>query len=81
MLCMPVFNADQKLIGVTQLINKKRQGELPPLQPGRLAAGPRTVESEFQSHDMEFMKAFNIQAGVALQNAILFAEVKQQETR
>uniref|UniRef100_UPI00187F42B3 GAF domain-containing protein n=1 Tax=Microcoleus sp. LEGE 07076 TaxID=915322 RepID=UPI00187F42B3 len=29
MLCMPVFNSNHKLIGVTQLVNKKRQGEFP----------------------------------------------------
>ncbi|MEC4988652.1 MAG: adenylate/guanylate cyclase domain-containing protein, partial [Oscillatoria sp. PMC 1068.18] len=33
----------------------------------------------FNRSDQEFMKAFNIQAGVALQNAKLFAEVKRQE--
>ncbi|MCY7382370.1 MAG: GAF domain-containing protein [Microcoleus sp. CAN_BIN18] len=81
MLCMPVFNADHKLIGVTQLINKKRVGEFPPYNPLDWPHAPEQWKASFNRNDMEFMKAFNIQAGVALQNAKLFAEVKQQEQR
>ncbi|MFM9265008.1 GAF domain-containing protein [Tychonema sp. BBK16] len=81
MLCMPVFNADQKLIGVTQLINKKKQGEFPSYNPLHWPEAPEQWRASFNNSDMEFMKAFNIQAGVALQNAKLFAEVKQQEQR
>jgi len=79
MLCMPVFNADRHLIGVTQLINKKRQGEYPPYDPADWPAAPECWKASFDSSDQEFMEAFNIQAGVALQNAKLFAEIKQQE--
>lgn len=81
MLCMPVFNADHKLIGVTQLVNKKKQGEFPPYDASKWPAAPEQWKASFNRSDMEFMKAFNIQAGVALQNAKLFAEVKQQEQR
>jgi PAS domain S-box-containing protein len=81
MLCMPVFNADHKLIGVTQLVNKKRQGDFPPYNPEDWPQAPEQWRASFNRNDMEFMKAFNIQAGVALQNAKLFAEVKQQEQR
>jgi adenylate cyclase len=81
MLSMPVFNADYKLIGVTQLVNKKRKGEFPPYNPEDWPQAPEQWKASFNRNDMEFMKAFNIQAGVALQNAILFSEVKQQETR
>ena len=42
MLCMPVFNADHKLIGVTQLINKKRQGEFPPYNPEHWQSPPNS---------------------------------------
>ncbi|MEG4405310.1 GAF domain-containing protein [Microcoleus sp. MON2_D5] len=81
MLCMPVFNADHKLIAVTQLMNKKKQGEFPPYNPENWPQAPEQWKASFNRSDMEFMKAFNIQAGVALQNAKLFAEVKQQEQR
>jgi len=79
LLCMPVFNADGDLIGVTQLINKKKQGELPPYDPTRWPEAPECWRASFNRTDQEFMEAFNIQAGVALQNAKLFATVKQQE--
>lgn len=79
MLCMPVFNAKDELIGVTQLINKKRQGEYPDYNPADWPNAPDCWKASFNRNDMEFMKAFNIQAGVALQNAKLFQTVKQQE--
>ncbi len=79
MLCMPVFNANDELIGVTQLINKKKQGEYPPYDPNDWPKAPEQWKASFNRSDQEFMQAFNIQAGVALQNAKLFAEVKQQE--
>ena len=81
MLSMPVFNADHKLIGVTQLTNKQRKGEYPPYNPEDWPQVPEQWKASFSQTDMEFMKAFNIQAGVALQNAILFSEAKQQEKR
>jgi adenylate cyclase len=54
-LCLPVFNSSNELIGVTQLINKN--------------------QGSFTSSDEEFMRAFNIQAGIALENAKLFENV------
>jgi adenylate cyclase len=81
MLCMPVFNSDNKLIGVTQLVNKKRQGEFPPYNPADWPNAPEQWKASFNKNDLDFMQSFNIQAGVALQNAKLFAEVKQQEQR
>lgn len=54
-LCMPVYNSEGLLIGVTQLINKH--------------------QGSFSSLDEEFMRAFNIQAGIALENAQLFERV------
>ncbi|MEM7554025.1 MAG: GAF domain-containing protein [Cyanobacteria bacterium P01_A01_bin.84] len=54
-LCLPVFNSGNELIGVTQLINKH--------------------QGSFSSSDEEFMRAFNIQAGIALENARLFENV------
>ncbi|MDJ1179438.1 GAF domain-containing protein [Roseofilum sp. BLCC_M91] len=79
MLCMPVFNADDQLIGVTQLINKKKQGEYPDYNPENWPEAPEQWKSSFNRNDLEFMRAFNIQAGVALQNAKLFDQVKQQQ--
>ena len=79
LLCMPVMNADGELIGVTQLVNKKKQGEFPPYDPEHWPEAPECWRASFNRTDQEFMETFNIQAGVALQNAKLFATVKQQE--
>lgn len=79
LLCMPVFNADEALIGVTQLVNKERQGDFPAYDPQEWPRAPEKWRASFNRSDQEFMRAFNIQAGVALQNATLFAQVKQQE--
>ncbi|MCG9885041.1 MAG: GAF domain-containing protein [Cyanobacteria bacterium] len=79
MLCMPVFNSDGALIGVTQLINKKRQGDYGAYDPNDWPHAPECWKASFNRGDQDFMETFNIQAGVALQNAKLFAEVKQQE--
>ncbi len=79
LLCMPVFNADQQLIGVTQLVNKRKSGDFPAYNPATWPKAPECFQASFDHNDEEFMEAFNIQAGVALQNAQLFATVKQQE--
>jgi GAF domain-containing protein len=81
MLCMPVFNADDELIGVTQLINKKKPGEFPEYDPANWPEAPDKWKASFNRNDLEFMEAFNIQAGVALQNAKLFDTVKQEQQR
>jgi PAS domain S-box-containing protein len=79
LLCMPIYNADDHLIGVTQLINKKKQGDHPPYDPANWPEAPEQWKASFNRNDLEFMRAFNIQAGVALQNAKLFETVRQQE--
>ncbi len=82
LLCMPVFvdnGGTKELIGVTQLVNKKKQGDLPEYNPDDWPAAPECWKASFNESDEAFMEAFNIQAGVALRNAKLFATVKQQE--
>jgi len=79
LLCMPVFNADSKLIAVTQLVNKKKQGDFQDYDPADWPQAPDCWKASFDRRDLELMEAFNIQAGVALQNAKLFYEVKQHQ--
>ncbi|NES80255.1 MAG: GAF domain-containing protein [Moorea sp. SIO2B7] len=79
LLCMPVFNSDEELIGVTQLVNKEKKGDFPEYNPENWPKPPERWKASFNRSDQEFMKAFNIQAGVAIQNAKLFNQVKQQE--
>jgi GAF domain-containing protein len=79
LLCMPLFNADGELVGVTQLVNKKKQGDFPPYNPADWPNVPDCWKASFDRSDQEFMEAFNSQAVVALQNAKLFNTVKQQQ--
>ncbi|MGK7925911.1 MAG: GAF domain-containing protein [Spirulina sp.] len=72
LLCMPVYNANDELIGVTQSINKTRQGDYPEYDRSTWPKAPEKWKISFNRSDLEVMKAFNIQAGIALQNAILF---------
>ncbi|MGD1898209.1 MAG: GAF domain-containing protein [Phormidesmis sp.] len=58
-LCMPVFNSNGKLMGVSQLINK--------------------AQGQFTTLDESFMKAFNTQAGIALEHAQLFQQISQEK--
>jgi adenylate cyclase len=78
LLCLPIFNGDRDLIGVTQLVNKRKSGEFSEYNPINWPDPPECWKASFNRSDLEFMEAFNIQAGVALQNAKLFDQVKQQ---
>ncbi|NES22524.1 MAG: GAF domain-containing protein [Symploca sp. SIO3E6] len=78
LLCMPVFNTDKELIGVTQLVNKKKQGDFPSYSPTDWPKAPDRWKASFDINDQELMETFNLQAGVALQNAKLFSTAKQQ---
>jgi adenylate cyclase len=79
LLCMPVHNPEGELIGVTQLVNKRRQGDYAKYDPRDWPQAPECWQASFNSSDQEFMYTFNIQAGIALQNAKLFETIKQQE--
>ncbi|MDX2256458.1 MAG: adenylate/guanylate cyclase domain-containing protein [Pseudanabaenaceae cyanobacterium bins.39] len=79
LLCMPIFNSNKELIGVTQLVNKIQRGEFPEYDPSNWPNAPDRFKASFNSNDEEFMKVFNVQAGVALENAKLFAKVKQEQ--
>jgi len=79
LLCMPIFNSNKELIGVTQLVNKIQRGDFPEYDPHTWPDSPERFKASFNSNDEEFMKVFNVQAGVALENAKLFAKVKQEQ--
>ncbi|MEI6332538.1 MAG: adenylate/guanylate cyclase domain-containing protein [Pseudanabaena sp. ELA645] len=79
LLCMPIFNSNKELIGVTQLVNKVQRGDFPEYDPIIWPTAPDRFKASFNNNDEEFMKVFNVQAGVALENAKLFAKVKQEQ--
>lgn len=78
LLCMPVFSPDGELLGVTQLVNKRKQGEFPEYNPTNWPEAPECFKASFDAQSQKYMQIFNAQAGVALQNAKKFATVKQE---
>lgn len=78
LLCMPVWSPDGELLGVTQLVNKRRQGEFPPYNPADWPVAPDCFKASFDANSEKYMQIFNSQAGVALQNAKKFAKAKQE---
>jgi len=79
LLCMPVFNPKKELIGVTQVVNKLQRGDFPPYNPETWPLVPPQFKNSFTSDDVEFMKVFNTQAGIALENARLFEKIKHEQ--
>ena len=76
---MPVWNPDGELIAVTQLINKiKSDGEDKSIELSKENV-PERFQTSFDQSDQNYMKIFNNQVGVILQNAELLAAVKRQE--
>jgi len=78
LLCMPVFSPDGELLGVTQLVNKKRLGNFPQYNPEDWPKAPECFQASFDAQDQKSMKTFNEQAGVALHNAKKFEALKEE---
>jgi GAF domain-containing protein len=84
LLCMPVLGYDEssphrkKLIGVTQMVNKTREGFARPSR-GYLDEAPECFEISFGKDDERRMEAFNAQAAMVLQNARQFSELENYE--
>ena len=73
MLAMPMISAEDDVIGVIQLINRK-------LNPAAKLLAPADVEREvgaFDERAEELAAALAAQAGIALENALLHAEIQR----
>ena len=72
MLSMPLFSRKGEVIGVIQLINKKRSGD-------RKLLSAEDVEEQvitFDSRSEELLETLASQAGIALENAVLYNEIQ-----
>ncbi|HEY9642012.1 MAG TPA: GAF domain-containing protein, partial [Coleofasciculaceae cyanobacterium] len=78
LLCMPIYSPDGELLGVTQLVNKRRQGEFSEYDSASWPAAPPVFQASFDSNSQKYMQVFNAQVGVALHNAKQYAALKQQ---
>ncbi len=79
LLCMPVFSPSGELLAVTQLVNKKRYGHPSNYDSAQWPQVPDCWKASFNPTDLEFMVAFNIQVGIALQNAWIFNKTNYQQ--
>ncbi|MBD2039844.1 GAF domain-containing protein [Microcoleus sp. FACHB-672] len=79
LLCVPIFNANGVLIGVTQLVNKQQPGDFPDYDPDDWPNAPDCWQASYNRSDQEVLQAFNIKAGIVLQNAMKFAALKRQQ--
>ncbi len=78
LLCMPVWSPDGELIGVTQLVNKRKPGNFPAYNPVDWPEAPECFQASFDANSQKYMQIFNSQVGVAIQNAKQFAAMKEQ---
>ncbi len=72
MLAVPMISAEDEVIGVIQLINKKRN-------PRAKLHAPEDFEREaiaFDARSEELSLALAAQAGIALENALLYGEIR-----
>ncbi|MDI1427853.1 HD domain-containing phosphohydrolase [Polyangium sorediatum] len=71
MLCMPLLSRKGEVIGVIQLINKKRAAD-------RKLLSEEDVEDQvvpFDARSEELVGTLGSQAGIALENAVLYTEI------
>ncbi|HBB30635.1 MAG TPA: GAF domain-containing protein [Cyanobacteria bacterium UBA8803] len=66
-LCMPVVSPDGELLGVTQLINKRKPGEHPEYNRDDWPTVPDYFKASFDRNDRQCMQVFNERVGVILQ--------------
>jgi GAF domain-containing protein len=78
LLCMPVCSPEGELLGVTQLINKRRAGDFPEYDPETWPEAPECFDDSFDANSQKYMEVFNFQVGAALHHARQFAAMRQQ---
>lgn len=72
MLCTPLVSSKGQVIGVLQLINKKRE----PNQKLLTAEDVERLVSPFDDRSEELLATLSAQAGISLENAILYEEIR-----
>jgi GAF domain-containing protein len=66
LLCMPVLGSDGELLGVTQLVNKRKVGDYPEYDSANWPTVPDYFQASFEEKDQKDMEIFNNQVGVVL---------------
>lgn len=79
LLDLPIFNPSGELLGVMELVNKKKLGNFSEYNPENWPVAPEEFKTSFSQADRQLMSAFSLQVGSALHNAKQFTTLKQQE--
>ncbi len=77
LLCMPVISPDGELLGVTQLINKRKPGDFGEYNKDDWPIVPDFFKASFDKNDRQSMQVFNERVGVVLQFVRTHETLKQ----
>jgi len=77
LLCMPVLSPDGDLLGVTQLVNKRKAGSTEAYNPNLYPQAPEFFQTSFDKADRQAMQVFNERVGAILQFAQTHETLKQ----
>src|ERR671932_1942472 len=77
LLCMPVLSPDGELLGVTQLVNKRKPGDFGEYNKDDWPAVPDFFKASFDKNDRQSMQVFNERVGVVLQFVKTHETLKQ----
>lgn len=77
LLCMPVLSPEGELLGVTQLVNKRKPGDFGEYNKEEWPAVPDFFKASFDKNDRQSMQVFNERVGVVLQFVKTHETLKQ----
>ena len=77
LLCMPVVSPDGELLGVTQLVNKRKPGDFGEYNKDEWPIVPDFFKTSFDKNDQQSMQVFNERVGVVLQFVRTHETLKQ----
>ena len=77
LLCMPVLSPAGELLGVTQLVNKRKSGDYPDYTKQDWPNVPDYFKTSFDKTDQQAMQVFNERVGVVLQFVKTHETLKQ----
>ncbi|MDJ1182989.1 GAF domain-containing protein [Roseofilum casamattae] len=78
LLCMPIKSQEGELLGVTQLVNKRKPGNHPEYNKESWPAVPDYLKASFDRNDRQTMQLFNERVAVLLQFIRSHESLKQQ---
>jgi len=78
LLCMPIESPEGELLGITQLVNKRKPGNHPEYNKEDWPAVPDYLKASFDRNDQQTMQLFNERVAVLLQFIRSHESLKKQ---